>query len=111
MSKWHHSQPNADRANRRPSQGTGRGWIPLALFLVGVVVIALVGAPPLDASVAAQTSPLSPLVVSGSDAADSIPLQALTFNPLASGHAGLWRALLVLAVVVGAAVVMVWRQA
>lgn len=62
------------------------------------------------ATVAAQTSPLSPLVAANTDGAESRMAPWPSTDPLASGHAGLWRAAIVLSVVVGGAAVMVWRQ-
>ena len=85
-------------------------WLALIGLALAVLPAVQLGATGPDSAVAAQISPLSPLVVEGGASAEAMPFQAPSFNPLASGHAGLWRALIVLGVVVIAATVMVWRQ-
>lgn len=101
---------SSTQTRRRGPRRHVRAWVLVACFVAAVVAPALLGLPSGDTTVSAQTSPLSPLVVPGGETVEPIPFQALTFDPMASGHAGLWRALLVLFVVVSAAVVMVWRQ-
>ena len=86
-------------------------WLALIGLALAVLLAAPFGATGPEAARAAQISPLSPLVVEGGASGETMPFQAPSFNPLASGHAGLWRALIILAVVVTAATVMVWRQA